>query len=88
MEHHYRYPLHKKGCPHDPDNYRAIAVGSNLGKLFSNILLSRLLEFRPVHYPETLNQRGFCKGAQTSDHIFTLNTCIEKYLRNDKFSLP
>ena len=24
-------PLHKKGCPHDPDNYRAIAVGSNLG---------------------------------------------------------
>ena len=74
-------PLHKKGCPHDPDNYRAIAVGSNLGKLFSNILLSRLLEFRAVHCPESLNQRGFCKGAQTSDHIFTLNTCIEKYVK-------
>ena len=24
---------------------------------------------------ESLNQRGFCKGVQTYDHIFTLNTC-------------
>ena len=30
-------PLHKKGNVYDPNNYRAIAVASNLGKLFSNI---------------------------------------------------
>ena len=28
-------PIHKKGNKYDPDNYRAIAVGSNLGKLFA-----------------------------------------------------
>ena len=39
-------PLHKKGCIYNPDNYRAIAIGSNLGKLFSTILLNRLLKFR------------------------------------------
>lgn len=77
-------PLHKKGCPHDPDNYRAIAVGSNIGKLFSTILLNRLLEFRSIYCPDTPNQRGFCKGAQTSDHIFSLNTCIEKYVKRQR----
>ena len=74
-------PLHKKGCPHDRDNYRAIAVGSNIGKLFSNILLDRLPDYRAQHSPETTNQRGFCKGAQTADNLFTLNTCIEKYVK-------
>ena len=77
-------PLHKKGCPHDPDNYRAIAVGSNIGKLFSTILLNRLLEFRSIHCPDTPNQRGFCKDAQTADHIFSLNTCIEKYVKRQR----
>ena len=39
-------PLHKKGDINNPDNYRAIAVGSNMGKLFSSILLQRLLQYR------------------------------------------
>jgi hypothetical protein len=39
-------PLHKKGNKSDPNIYRAIAVGSNLGKLFSGILLDRLIQFR------------------------------------------
>ena len=77
-------PLHKKGCPHEPDNYRAIAVGSNIGKLFSSLLLNRLLEFRSIHCPDTPNQRGFCKDAQTADHIFSLNTCIEKYVKKQR----
>ena len=38
-------PLHKKGDRYNPDNYRAIAVSSALGKLFSNVLLNRLVNF-------------------------------------------
>ena len=72
-------PLHKKGSIQDPNNYRAIAVASNLGKLFSMILLQRLVNYRAVYQPDTPNQLGFCKGAQTSDHILTLTTCIDKY---------
>ena len=72
-------PLHKKGSIYDPNNYRAIAVASNLGKLFSMILLQRLVNYRAIFQPDTPNQLGFCKGAQTSDHVLTLNTCITKY---------
>jgi len=77
-------PLHKKGDKDNPNNYRAIAVGSNLGKLFSSILLERLIQFRNIHCPDTANQLGFVKEAQTSDHIFTLRTCIEKYTKQKK----
>ena len=77
-------PLHKKGDLYDPNNYRAIAVSSNLGKLFSNILLQRLITFRQTYNPDTPNQLGFCKNAQTSDHILTLTTCIEKYIKKFK----
>jgi exonuclease III len=77
-------PLHKKGSVYDPNNYRAIAVASNVGKLFSTILLQRLLTFRSLNCPDTINQLGFCKKAQTSDHILTLSTCIQKYVTQRK----
>ncbi|KAL5272263.1 hypothetical protein ACHWQZ_G000471 [Mnemiopsis leidyi] len=77
-------PLHKKGSIYDPNNYRAIAVASNLGKLFAGILLQRLIKFRAINDPDTPNQLGFCKEAQTADHILTLSTCIEKYVTKNK----
>ena len=83
----YVTPLHKKGSIYDPNNYRAIAVGSNLGKLFSWILLARLLSFRELHAPNLDNQLGFCSGAQTSDHVLTLHTCVEKYVKVKKEKL-
>lgn len=80
-------PLHKKGSVYDPNNYRAIAVSSNLGKLFSNILLARLIKFRSTHRPDTANQLGFCKNAQTADHALTLHTTIEKYVKIKRVKL-
>ena len=71
--------LYKKGNLYDPDNYRAIAVASNLGKLFSSILLQRLIQYRESKQPDSPNQLGFRKNAQTSDHLLTLSTCISKY---------
>ena len=73
-------PLHKKGNVYDPNNYCAIAVASNLGKLFPGILLNRLIKFKSEVNPDTPNQLGFYKVAQTADHILTLSTCIEKYV--------
>ena len=77
-------PLHKKGDRYDPNNYRAIAVGSNLGKLFSAILLERLIQYKRSVEPDNLSQLGFCKDAQTADHILTLHTCTSKYLNHKK----
>jgi hypothetical protein len=77
-------PLHKKGDKEDPDNYRAITLGSCLGKLFSSILLNRLLQYRSLVCPDHANQLGFCKGSQTSDHILVLKTVIDKYVKRNK----
>ncbi|NRB81926.1 MAG: RNA-directed DNA polymerase, partial [Saccharospirillaceae bacterium] len=77
-------PLHKKGNKEDPDNYRAVAVSSAIGKLFSTILLDRLIEFRKQNCPDPPNQLGFTKGAQTYDHVFTLNTITSKYKKLGK----
>ena len=39
-------PILKKGNKSNPDNYRAIAVSSIIGKIFSTILLERLHKFK------------------------------------------
>ena len=72
-------PIHKSGNTKNPDNYRAIAVGICLGKVFSTILLDRLLTFRNTYCPDPVSQLGFTKDAQTNDHILTLKTIIDKY---------
>ena len=74
-------PIHKKGCIRNPDNYRAIAVCSCIGKLLSTMLLSRLVNHRQTTHPDPPNQAGFTKGSQCNDHIFTLMSIIEKYKR-------
>ena len=45
----------------------------------STILLNRIIEFKNENKPDPINQLGFAKGAQTYDHIFTLNTITSKY---------
>ena len=77
-------PLHKAGDKEEPDNYRAITLGSCLGKLFNSILLERLIEFRKKVCPDSPNQLGFCAGSQTSDHIIVLKTILDKYLKRHK----
>ena len=72
-------PIHKKGSYSNPDNYRAIAVCSCIGKLLSSMLLGRLIIHRKFTAPDPPNQCGFTKGCQCNDHILTLLTIIEKY---------
>ena len=50
-----------------------------MGKLFSTILLERLIKYRKYSFPDPPNQLGFTKGAQTYDHILTMNTIASKY---------
>ena len=74
-------PIYKNGPKDDPNNYRGITIGSSVGKLFSKILNSRLVNFitkRKIIGPE---QIGFCKGKRTSDHMFVLKTLIDKYTK-------
>lgn len=80
-------PIYKSGNPFSPDNYRCICVGSCIGKLFSSILLDRLLLFRELYCPDPKEQLGFKKGAQTNDHVLTLKTTIDKYIKKQRVRL-
>ena len=77
-------PIHKKGRKCDPQNYRGIAVGSAISKLFSLVLNNRLTKFMEENNLIPENQIGFRKGYRTSDHVLTLKTIIDKYLHKCK----
>ena len=77
-------PIFKKGENWDPNNYRGIAIGSALAKLFSLILLERLEESIKKLQPISVNQIGFRKGHRTADHIFVLQTIINKIVKVEK----
>ena len=80
-------PIYKKGDTNDPDNFRGLAIGSAFAKLFSMILLRRLTEYVNLNKILSPNQIGFKKGHSTSDHIFLLQTVIDKIVKKDKDKL-
>ena len=80
----YLVTIFKKGEVWDLDNYREIAIGSILGKIFALILLKRLETRINEAHPISPNQVGFKKGHRTSDHIFVLNTIVKKFLQVEK----
>ena len=80
-------PIYKKGGVTDPGNYRGLAIGSALPKLFSLILLKRLTNYMASKTFLSPNQIGFMKGSTTSDHIFLLQTIIEKFVKKNKNKL-
>ena len=58
----YLKPIYKKGGTSDPDNFRGLAIGSALGKLFSIVMVERLETFIKSEKLISSNQIGFMKG--------------------------
>ena len=83
----YLKPIYKKGDVKDPGRYRRLAIGSAFAKLFSQILLKRLIKY--IHKNKLISpkQIGFMEGSRTSDHIFLLQTIIEKVVKKNKKNL-
>uniref|UniRef100_A0A670JBD8 ribonuclease H n=1 Tax=Podarcis muralis TaxID=64176 RepID=A0A670JBD8_PODMU len=73
-------PIHKKGDPQDPRNYRPISLLDISYKVYSRFLLEKLIEWAEetkLFHPE---QAGFRKGHSTSGQCLVLLTLIDKYL--------
>ena len=79
--------IFKKGLENDTNNFRGLAIGSSLGKLYSHILLNHLMIYIKDNSLISSNQIGFMKNAKTSDHIFLLQTIIEKVVKKNKKKL-
>lgn len=71
-------PIHKGGDVTDPGNYRGIAVGSLLAKLYAAVLNVRLMEWTERHDLRARGQAGFRKDHRTTDQVFVLRTLIER----------
>ncbi|UYV64378.1 hypothetical protein LAZ67_3000465 [Cordylochernes scorpioides] len=81
------HPIFKNGYKNSPSNYRGIALISNVSKLFTSILRSRLEEWVEGRRVIPENQAGFRKERSCIDHIFTLTTLIQLSLRKKRGKL-
>lgn len=77
-------PLHKKGGRGDPDNYRGLAVGSNLGKFYTKCLNEKLKTFLENRNIISPHQFGFRDNFRTTDAIFSLRSVLSHYKNANK----
>jgi len=76
--------LHKKGSTNTLDNYRTLATGCNLCKVYLRILYNRIQ--RAAEESDLLGeiQNGFRKGRRATDNILVMETIIRKYKHEKK----
>lgn len=67
-------PIFKKGDRFDPNNYHAICVGSDLGKLICSIINSHIATYTITMHILNKAQNVFLPKQHTSDHIYALHT--------------
>ena len=67
---------HKKGNTSDIKNYRPISLLPIMYKVFSNILLQRMIRTLDFHQPR--EQAGFRSGYSMIDHLQVVNQLQEK----------
>ncbi len=70
-------PIHKKGDPTEPNNYRGITVGVAVGKLFAKVLDARLTNWAETARVRATGQAGFRPDFRTADHVCTLQHLID-----------
>lgn len=73
-------PIYKKGDPLQCSNYRGIAVGGVLAKLYMSILTARLQKWgRAVPGVRHPAQAGFVRGLGTHNHQFIMRHLVSRY---------
>lgn len=77
-------PLHKKGDPTVPGNYRGISLLNAALKLYTSILLRRLTEWVQVNNKLSEYQAGFRAGYSTVDNVFTLANFAQTRLKKGR----
>ena len=77
-------PLHKKGSQGDPDNYRGLAVGSNIGKLYTKCLNAKIKNFAEEQQILSPHQFGFREDFRTTDAMFSLRSMTSYYKTKNK----
>ena len=77
-------PIHKKGDRNDVSNYRGVTLTSNLGKIFTGILNTRIDQFCEENSKLLDTQFGFRKGRSTVDAIYILKCLIDSAINKNQ----
>ena len=72
-------PLHKKGSPGEPDNYRGLAVGNNISQVYTKCLNTKMKNFAEENQLLSPHQFGFRDDFRTGDAIFSLRSIVSYY---------
>lgn len=78
------HPIHKKGDPRVPLNYRGIAICNAGYKLYANVLYTRLQRHVESHNLLPDSQNGFRSNRSAIDNIYVLNHAVGKALANQR----
>ena len=70
-------PILKAGDISDPSNYRGIAVGTLMAKVYALVLHTRVNKWAEGAGIRAKGQAGFRHDRRATDHIFVLHTLIE-----------
>lgn len=71
-------PIHKGGAVTEPGNYRGIAVGTVLAKMYASLLNSRLTRWAEANNLRAAAQAGFREDHRCTDNLLILRTVIEQ----------
>ena len=77
--------IYKSGKKDDPSSCRGITLSNCLGKRFNAILYNWLQNAFQKNIVLSPAQAQFRKYHRTSDHIFTLFSLINKYIKKGKY---
>ena len=78
------WPIHKRGSKTIAENYRRIAIGTSIYKLYARILNSRLEEFAEKESILPVTQNGFRRMRSTIDNINILNHIVNTRIAASK----
>jgi hypothetical protein len=70
-------PIHKSGAKTEPGNYRGIAVGTVLAKMYATLLNLRLTNWAETNNLRAAGQAGFREDHRCTDNLLILRTVIE-----------
>lgn len=80
-------PIHKGGDSDDVGNYRGVALLDIGYKVLTNIMAERVNRWIEREEKLKESQAGFRRSRGTRDHIFVLNTVINRRLKNKRGKL-
>ena len=73
-------PIHKKGCLHDPGNYRGVSLIDSISKAFVSILNSRFSKWCDKFDVKDEAQAGFWENYSSYDNIFISQKKVEDFI--------